>query len=126
MLIPSVIGTLHRVLENRKNFFRGYGFVLCPSGEDGGGELGERFGADGAAEGEVGPRVAGGDEPEVSLPGLRLDVEREAEFFAGEGNNLPEQGAANHGVGKEVKHSVGCTAKKCFQQGWLRSVLSLL
>ena len=90
MLIPSVIGTLHRFLENRKNFFHGYGFVLCPGGEDGGGELGERFGADGAAQGEVGARVAGGDEPEVSLAGLRLDVELKAELFAGEGNNLPE------------------------------------
>lgn len=64
MLFPSVIGTLHRFLENRKNFFHGYGFVLCPGGEDGGGELGERFGADGAAQGEVGARVTGGDELE--------------------------------------------------------------
>lgn len=112
MLIPSVIGTLHRFLENRKNFFHGYGFVLCPGGEDGGGELGERFGADGAAQGEVGARVAGGDEPEVALAGLRLDVELKAELFAGEGNNLPEQGAANHGVGKDIKYAVGCAAEE--------------
>ena len=88
----------HRGEEEGEELCGGYGFVLCPGGEDGGGELGERFGADGAAQGEVGPRVAGGDEPEVSLPGLRLDVEMKAELFAGEGNNLPEHGAANHGV----------------------------
>lgn len=97
---------------SKKTLFRGYGFVLCPSGEDGGGELGERFGADGAAEGEVGPRVAGGDEPEVSGFRLGVDVELKAELFAGEGNNLPEQGAANHGVGKDIKYAVGCTAKE--------------
>ena len=88
----------HRGEEEGKDFLCGDGVVFQPSGEDGGGELGERFGADGAAEGEVGPRVAGGDEPEVALAWLRLDVELKAEFFAGESNNLPEQGAANHGV----------------------------
>lgn len=88
----------HCCEEEGEELCGGDGFVLYPGGEDGGGELGERFGADGAAQGEVGPRVAGGDEPEVSLPGLRLDVEMKAELFAGEGNNLPEHGAANHGV----------------------------
>ena len=102
----------HCCEEEGEELCGGDGFVLYPSGEDGGGELGKCFGANGAAQGEVGSRVTGGDEPEVSLPGLRLDVEMKAEFFAGEGNNLLEQGAANHGVGKEVKHSVGCTAKK--------------
>lgn len=102
----------HCCEEEGEELCGGDGFVLYPGGEDGGGELGECFGADGAAQGEVGPRVAGGDEPEVSLPGLRLDVEREAELAASQSHGLPEHGAANHGVGKEVKHSVGCAAKK--------------
>lgn len=117
MLIPSVIRTLHRFLENRKNFFHGYGFVVYPGGEDGGGELGERFGADGAAQGEVGSLVTGGDEPEVALPGLWLNVELKAELAASQSHGLPEQGAANHGVGKDIKYAVGGTAKEGFQHG---------
>ena len=107
----------HCCEEEGEELCGGDGFVLYPGGEDGGGELGERFGADGAAQGEVGPRVAGGDEPEVALPGLRLDVELKAELAASQSHGLPEQGAANHGVGKEVKHSVGGTAEEGFQHG---------
>lgn len=88
----------HRGEEEGKDFLCGDGFVFQPSGEDGGGELGERFGADGAAQGEVGPLVTGGDEPEVAGFRLGVDVELKAELFAGKGNNLAEQGAANHGV----------------------------
>lgn len=102
----------HCCEEEGEELCGGDGFVVYPGGEDGGGELGERFGADGAAQGEVGARVTGGDEPEVAGFRLGLDVEMEAELFAGEGNNLPEQGAANHGVGKDIKYAVGCTAKE--------------
>ena len=79
--------------------------------------MGERFGADGAAQGEVGSLVTGGDEPEVALAWLRLEVELKAELAASQSHGLPEQGAANHGVGKDIKHAVGCTAKEGFQHG---------
>lgn len=107
----------HCCEEEGEEICGGDGFVVYPGGEDGGGELGKCFGANGAAQGEVGARVTGGDEPEVSLAWLRLDVEMEAEFFAGEGNNLPEQGAANHSVGKDIKYAVGGTAEEGFQHG---------
>lgn len=107
----------HRGEEEGKEFCGGDGFVVYPGGEDGGGELGERFGADGAAQGEVGARVTGGDEPEVALAGLRLDVELKAELAASQSHGLPEQGAANHGVGKKVKHAVGGAAEEGFQHG---------
>lgn len=107
----------HCCEEEGEELCGGDGFVVCPGGEDGGGELGERFGADGAAQGEVGSLVTGGDEPEVALAGLRLEVEMKAELFAGKGNNLAEQGAANHSVGKDIKYAVGGTAKEGFQHG---------
>lgn len=96
--VRLTFASFHRGKDDGEELCGGYGFVVYPGGEDGGGELGERFGADGAAQGEVGPRVAGGDEPEVSLAWLRLDVEREAELAACQSHGLPEQGAANHGV----------------------------
>ena len=107
----------HCCEEEGEELCGGDGFVVYPGGEDGGGELGERIGADGAAQGEVGARVTGGDEPEVSLPGLRLDVELKAELAASQSHGLPEQGAANHGVGKDIKYAVGGTAEEGFQHG---------